>query len=809
MDALLQDLRYAFRQLRRNPGFTAMAVLTLALGVGANSAIFSVVNGVLLRSLPFAQPDRVVQLYTDYAQDDHTYPLSAPDFMSFHEEADVFRDVAAYAPSEQTLTGDGDPRRVGTAIVSADFFGLMGVTPALGRAFRPEENQAGRTNVAVLSHDFWQSHFGGDASVLGRTITLNGNPREVVGVLPAGFDFPADQDVYYPLTYNSTYSSTTAEGRRGEFLAVVARLEPGVSMERAEAAVSALSDRLRREFPGTNGAIRIAMVPLSDQLLGDVRTPLLVLLGAVGLVLLIACANVANLLLSRAAAREGELAVRTAVGARRGRLITQLLTESLILGLIGGAVGLLLAYAGTEALLALRPEGIPRLDEVGIDGAVLAYTAAIALFTGLVFGLIPAIQVTRGDLTSSLKEGGRGALAGRRGNRVRGGLIVAEMALAVMLLVGAGLLIRSFIELTAVDPGFRTEQVMAFDLALPASSYGGAAAERQFFDRLLDRVRALPGVQSASAVSDLPLTGASTIYGFRIQGRQPPPPGEVQDIVVKVATPGYFRTLGIPLRGGRTLEERDHAESTPVAVLNEAAASRFFPAVNPVGQRLTFGAPAGEEPTWIEVVGVVGNTPQYGLDQDVRPELYLANDQFSSSAMTVTLGTAGDPLRLASAIRREVRALDADLPIEDIRTLGSVVTQSVAQPRFYMALLSIFAAVALVLSAIGIFGVMSYTVAQRTREIGIRMALGADPRKVLSLVVRRALLLALGGTVLGLLGAVALTRILETLLYGIAPTDVATYASVPLVLLAVAGLASWIPARAATRVDPIIALRQD
>lgn len=801
METLRQDIRYALRQLTGNPGFALMAVLTLALGIGANSAIFTVVNGVLLRSLPFDEPDRLVMLYTEYPQDEAKYPLSPPDFMSFHEEADVFSDVAAYSPSTQTMTDTGEPTRIDVGIVSADFFELMGVAPVLGRTFRAEENQSGQTGVALLGDAMWRQEFGADPDIIGRTLTLNGVSREVIGVLPEGFDFPAERDLYYPLTYGSTFSATTAEGRRGEYLSVVARLAPGVSQGRAEAAVGTLSDRLRQAFPETNEALSIALVPLRDQLLGDIRTPLLVLLGAVGLVLLIACANVANLLLTRAAAREGELAVRAALGAKRGRLLRQLMTESVVLGLLGGAVGLLLAVWGTQALVAMRPEGIPRLDEIGVDGTVVLFTAAVALLAGILFGLIPAIQITRGDLAAPLKEGGRGALSGRGGNRVRSGLIVGEMALAVMLLIGAGLLIRSFLELTAVDPGFRAEQTITYDVSLPASAYEEPSDVRQFYADLLDRMEALPGVESASAVSTLPLAGAGTILTFRIEGREPPARGEIQDIVVKVATPDYFPSLAIPVREGRPLNDVDRADAPGAVVINEAAARRFFPNEEAVGERLVVG------PVEAEIVGVVGNVRQYGLDQEVRPELYVSHAQFPADAMTVVLRTAGEPSALAGAIRREVRQLDPNLPIEEFTTLGEVVSGSVAQPRFYMALLTLFAAVALLLAAIGIFGVMSYSVAQRTREIGVRMALGARAEDVLRLVVRRALWLALGGLALGLLGALALSRILRSLLYDVGTTDPLTFTVVPLVLMSVAALASYLPARRATRVDPMTALR--
>lgn len=803
MEALLQDIRYAVRRLAKSPGFALVAILTLALEIGANTAIFSVVNAVLLRSLPFAEPDRLVMLYTAYPQDETRYPLSPPDFMSYHDDARSFADVVAVNDSRQTLTDEGEPRRVDVGVVSADFFELMGAQPILGRTFRAEENEPGRNTVAVLTHAYWQQQFGADPGVMGNAVTLNGVQREVVGVLPPEFDFPGDRQIYYPLEYTSSFSSTTAEGRRGEFLTVIGRLKPGVTMEQADTEVRTISQRLQQEFPETNSEnISLSMVRLQDEMLGEVRTPLLILLGAVSLVLLIACVNVANLLLARATARSGELAVRVALGARRGRLIRQLLTESMLLGLAGGAAGLLLAVWGTQALIAARPEGIPRLDEIGIDGSVVTFTAGVALATGILFGLLPAVQVTRSGLSGSLREGGRGSLAARGADRTRRGLVIAEMALAVMLLIGAGLLIRSFLQLSAVDPGFRTERVVTFDLSLPSSVYEDGAAIRGFYDQLLNRVEALPGVEAVAAASELPLTGFGSIYGFEIENREPPPPGFVQDAAVTRVTPGYLRTLAIPLRNGRVVDERDRADGPEALLVNEAFVRRYFPNEDPLGRRLTFD---GEN--WVEIVGVTGDVPQQGLDQEVRPGIYAPFPQFTTRSMTVVVRTSTDPLALTRTIRAEVDALDPNLPVERFRTAGQIVSESVAQPRFYTMLLAVFAGVALVLAAIGIYGVISYAVAQQTREIGVRVALGAEARDVVGLVLKRALLLSVVGVGVGIGGALLLTRLLDTLLYNTATTDPLTYLAVAVTLLGVALLASYLPARRAARVDPMIALR--
>lgn len=805
METLMQDVRYAARRLIRSPGFTLVAVLTLALGIGANSAIFSVVYGVLLRPLPFAQPDELVLLYTAYPDDETRYPLSAPDFMSIHDEARSFSGVAAVDAGTQTLTGVEEPVQIYVGGVSDRFFDVMGVSPVLGRTFVPEENRPGAGETVVLGNGFWRERFGSDPGVIGRTMTLNGVQREIVGVLPPGFDFPGNRELYYPLAYNTSYSSTTDEGRRSEFLGVVARLAPGSSMEQVEAEVSAISSRLQQEFPQTNSAnINLSMQPLREYLMGDVRLPLLILLGAVGLVLLIACVNVANLLLARAAARQTELAVRTALGAGKGRLVRQLLTESILLGMAGGFAGLLLALLGTEALLAARPDGIPRLDEVGIDGTIVAFTMLIALGTGLLFGLAPAVHAGRSELASSIRAGSRGGAGGQGANRVRRGLVVAEMALAVVLLIGAGLLIRSFQSLTAVDPGFRTERLATFGISLPSSGYPDGASIRNFYPRLLEQIGSMPGVQSVAAGSDIPLGGTSSIFGFDIENREPPAPGFVQDAAATSVTPDYFSTLGIPLLRGRMLTSQDGAEAPEVLVVNEAFVRRYFPNEDPIGRRISLG---GDE--WMEIVGVVGDAPQDGVAEEVRPTIFGSLEQFTRRWLTVVARTSGDPMALPGMVRREVASLDPNLPVQRFRTGEELVSASVAQPRFYMMLLAIFAGVALVLAAVGVFGVMSFLVTQRTREIGVRMALGADAASVLRLVVGGALGLAVLGVVIGVAAGLAGSRLLSGLLFEVDPVDPATFLAAAGVLLATAAAAGFIPARAATRVDPSTALRNE
>jgi putative ABC transport system permease protein len=628
--------------------------------------------------------------------------------------------------------------------------------------------------------------------------------------MPPGFGFPEGRAAWMPLPYGESFSSETATNRRAEYLTVLARLRPGITVEQAATEVRTIASRLEQRFAETNTNVGAAVVPLHEMIVGEVRTPLLILLGAVGLVLLIACANVANLLLARATTREGELAIRAALGAGRGRLIRQMLTESLLLGLLGGTVGLLLAWYGTDVLVALRPEDIPRLENVGIDAAAVLFTAAAALLTGLIFGLIPAFQITRANLTGSLKEGGR-ALAGRGRSRVRQGLVVGEMALAVMLLVGAGLLLRSFIRLQQVDPGFRAEGALAFDLSLPTSNYSEPTQVADFYRRLLERLQTLPGVQVAGATTVLPLGGNRLILDFNVEGQEPSLPGQGRSMLVRAATPDYFRTVGVPTRRGRVFSEADRAGAPGVVVLNEAAVQRFFPNEDPIGKHIETGW-GFDDGTFAsgEVVGIVGNVKQNGLGEDAAPELYLPHAQFAIEEMSVVLRTTRqDPLALVSSIREEVRALDPNLPPTEFRTLEQVVSRSVAQPRFYTLLLSVFAGVALTLAAIGIFGVISYAVVQRTREIGIRMALGASTGSVLRLVVGGVVGLAAGGAVLGVIGSLALGRFLGSLLYGVTATDLTTYVAVVVILFAIALLASYIPARRAARVDPMVALRAE
>jgi putative ABC transport system permease protein len=802
VDTFRKDVRYALRKLGRSPGFTTVALVTLALGIGATTAIFSVVDGVLIRSLPFERPDELVRVYTIYPNDEGSYPLSAPDFMSVASEPGIFSEVTGYYGTRQTLTGMGEPSELDVTVVARDYFRLLGAEPVLGRSFTVAEHVPGQADAVVLSHAAWTTRFGGDPEILGRTLTLNGTARTIVGVLPAGFGYPADAELYTPLPYGPQFDAATAQGRRSEFISVVGRLRPGEDVGDAGPALRVLSERLRAEFPQTNQLVSLMARPLRDEMLGEVRTPLLILLGAVGLVLLIAIANVANLMLARATARQGELNLRAALGASRVRLVRQLLTESLVLGLVGGALGLLLAVWGISALVAAAPEGLPRTDTIGVDPRVALFALLVSIGAGVAFGLAPSVQAGR-RLAASLR-GGPGAGTTRSANRFRSGLVVAEMALAVVLLVGSGLLLRSFQHLMAVDPGFNPERVITFDVFLPQSAYDPGPPVRGFFDQLLTRIDALPGVQSAATASQLPLTGAGNLWSFGVEGRDRlVADDQVQDLVVRVISPDYLRTIGAGIQQGRAFTPFDGPDAPGVVLLNEAAVRRYFPTEDPLGLTIDFGGPGGE------VVGIVRDVKQYGLHEDARAEAYLPHAQLASRSMRVVVRTAGDPAALTGALRREVHALDPNLPVERFVTLEEVVARAAATQRFLASLVTLFAALALTLAAVGIFGVMSYTVIQRTREIGVRLALGAPKDRIVGMLLGRGLALAGLGAVIGVAAALLLSGVLRTQLFGVAATDVLTYATVALLLLVVAAAACYLPARRATAVDPMIALREE
>ncbi len=804
MGNLLRDVRYAVRVLFKSPGFSVVAVLALALGIGANTAIFSVVKAVLLSPLPYPAAERLVWIWeTNETNNILREPASLPNYNDWRQQGQSFEGIAAFAGTPLALTGEGEPERIEGAAVSANFFPVLGVEPSLGRGFLAEENTPGKNRVVVLSRGLWQRRYGSNTKILGQTLTLNGNPYTVVGVAAEGFKHPEtgpQPEMWVPLAFNLEQAA-----RRGDYLSVVARLKPGAALDGARSEMGAVASRLAEAYPATNAGWGVTLVPLQERLVGDARAALWVLTGVVGFLLLIACANVANLLLVRAASRRQEIAVRTALGAGRLRLVRQFLSESVLLALAGGALGLLFAMWGIDVLLALGPGNLPRLDEVGLDWKVLGFTLLVSLATGVVFGLLPALYATGSDLTEALKEGSRSSTTGVGGRRLRNALVIAEMAIAVVMLTGAGLMIRSFMRLQEVDPGFKPERIMAVSLALPASKYKEPPQLSGFFEQLLGRVSALPGVESAAAVSALPLGGGGDVIAFEIEGRPAPPPEQVMDAEYRVVSSDYFATMGIALVRGEGITARHVAGSPEVTVINETMARLHWPGEDPVGKRINLGDPSRSP--WRTVIGVVRDIRHEGLDKVPYPQMYAPYAQFPRRSMTLVARAAADPLALAPGVRREVAALDKDLPLYNVRTMEQVMAESVARQRFTMLLIAIFAGVGLLLASVGIYGVISYTVSQRSHELSVRLALGAQGRDILRMVVGQGMLLALGGIGAGLAAAFLLTRMMASLLYGVSTTDPLTFALVPVSLAGVALLASLIPARRATRVDPAGALR--
>ena len=797
---LRQDVGYALRMLRRAPGFTLVALITLALGIGANSAIFSVVQGVLLAPLPYRDAGRLYRVTTLYP-DGTPYSLSPPDFMSVREQTRTLEQVEALSGGVYTMLGAGEPREVRGTSVSDGLFGLLGLQVAIGRGLQPGENQPGHERVAVLDHGFWQRQFGGDPGVLGRTVRIGGTPVEIVGVLGSGGRLLDDAEVYTPLVYDDTFSASTAKGRRGEYLTVIGRAKPDASFAQIEGDLRRIGGQLQSAFGETNEALTFNARPLADVIVGNVRRPLLLLLGAVGFVLLVACANVANLLLARASARQAELAVRAALGAGRGRLLRQMLTEAVVLGTGGAILGLVIAVAATRGLVAAQPADIPRLEDVGVDRGVVMFTFAIAIATSLAFGMLPALQLTGRRVQTGLRETTR-AGAGIGGQRMRAALVVAEIALAVVLLTGAGLLIRSFIQLTRVDPGFRAGQALSFRVVLQGERYRQDQPTRIRVAEFEERLGGLPGVTTVGATSVLPLSGRGAMVGFAVDGAPPPPPNVNSEIALASTTPGYLPAIGATLRQGRHFSAQDDTDAPLVAIVNEAAVRRWFPGQNPIGRRLITNGVRRE------VVGVIADVLQRSAAEPVAPMVFVPFAQRTIRSIKMVVQTSGDPSSLAPAIRAAIRALDPELAVADITPMTQLVARSLKAPGFYTSLLALFAGVALVLATIGVFGVMSYAVAQRAREISIRLALGAVPRDVLRMIVGRAIGLSAIGVVVGLAIAVALGRFIQGQLFGVALVDPVTFGAVPLVLGASAGLASFLPARRAMKLDPANALRE-
>jgi putative ABC transport system permease protein len=816
LETLWQDLRYGARMFLKQPGFTLIAVLTLALGIGANTAIFSVVNAVLLRPLPYAEPERLAQVYEANAQQGYDrFAFSLANFVDHRDQQTGFEQMAAYFRRDANLTGAGEPERVQVAVVSASFFPLLRVQPLLGRGFLTEEETPGKHRVAVLSYGLWQRRFGADPRILNQPVTLSGNVYTVVGVLPANFQFPdpfgnnplseaaPKVDLLTPLAYDPK----DLGDRGSHFLSVLARLRPGVELAQARTELRAIAGRLEEQYPDRNKGWTVNVFALQDEVVRTVRPALLLLLAAVAFVLLIACANVSNLLLARAAARQKEMAVRLALGAPRARLLRQLLTESLLLALAGGAAGLALAYWATRAFISFSPASVPRTDEIRLDGTALLFTFGITLLTGVAFGLLPALQASKPDVHPTLKEGGRqgGNRAGRP--RTRRLLVVAEVALSLLLLIGGGLMIRTFISFQRVNPGFRTDNLLTMKLALPSTKYREPQQQAAFYQQVIERVRALPGVQGVGAVSDLPLAEGG-VYTFRIEGR---PSASAQDDPVAVwraISPDYFRTMGMRLRRGREFTEHDQPGAVEVIVINETMAASFWPGEDPIGKRIQIYDDREPMP-WREIVGVVNDTKQTGLDAPTRPEIYVPFSQRPRAAMTLIAHTAAGPEQLADAMRAAVRAVDPEQPVYRVSTMEQFFSAEVAAPRATMFLMGALAVAALILAAVGIYGVMAYAVTQQTHEIGIRMALGATQRDALRLVIGQGMTLALIGEVIGFAGAFALTRLMTSLLFGVSATDPATFTVIALLLTGVALLACYIPARRATKVDPLVALRYE
>ncbi len=809
LEQLWQDLRYGLRMLAKNPGFTFVAVVTLALGIGATTSIFSVVNAVLLRPLAFRNSGRVCLVMESLP----SFPELAPsyeNYRDFRDQSKSFEGIAAEHPQPVTMTGRGDPERLTAQFVSANLFPLLGVNALEGHTFTPDEDRFGGPAVVLLSYGFWQRNFGGERSILGKSVTIDDVSYAVTGILPPGFQVVSPVDVYLPF---EPWAHALPDDRNWHpGINAIGRLRDGVSLEHARAEMSTIAERLAKQYPTYDAGMGAVVVGLQDRLVQNVRAALLVLLGAVTLVLLIACANIANLLLARAASRHKEIAVRAALGAERWRMLRQLLTESLLLALVGAGLGLLLAQLIMTPLVDLAGNTIPKVGHIGLDGGVLGFTVAVALLAGISFGLAPALQMAKADIRPALSDASRGSTAGTSRHRMRNILVVAEVALALVLLIGAGLLLRSFARLQDVQPGFQPSNLLVVDVPLSPKLYAKPAERMGFFDQVLERARNLPGVTSVGGALILPVTGSGSAIHFNIQGRPPKTPHDFILVGYRPVTPEYLQTLRVPLLQGRLFKDSDTERNAYVAVVNEAMAKQYFPGQSPLGKHVQLGALPDNQVPWMEIVGVVGDMKQ-SLASEAPSEMYVPYRQADSIipvfAMSLVVRTSKDPHQEVSALRGAVHDLNANQPLVNFRTMQESIATSVSDSRFRTTLLGIFAASALLLSVVGLYGLIAYSVAQRTQEIGLRMALGAERKDVLKMVVSQGLKLVLIGVAVGVAGALALSRLLTQFLYGVAPSDPATFVGVASILVVVAVLACWIPARRAMEVDPMAALRYE
>jgi len=806
VNTIWQDTRYGARMLRKSPGLTSVAVLSLALGMGAISTIFSFVNGIMLRPLPYPESERLVLVdETAFKRGSPSMNVSYPNFLDWREQNHSFEDIGCYSTGGFIIApggGGNEPEQLKGAFVTQGLFEILGVAPILGRTFTADEDQPDHDLVVILSHGLWQRRFGSDPNILGQTLLLNNRPRVVIGVMPKGFQFPEVAEAWGPLALNTKLWTRTDHG-----LLSIARLKPGVTLEQAQAEMISIASNIEAQNPVTNEGLSVSLASLRAGLVGDYKKALLILLGVVAFVLLIACVNVANLLLARGAARQKEIAIRAALGANRRRIFRQLLTESLLLGLISGALGLMLALWGMDLLLSAIPIDIPFWMKFDLDGRVLGFTAACSLLTGFVFGTAPALEASNPDLNETLKEGGRSGAGGGR-HRLRSLLVVAEIALSLVLLVGAGLMMRSFMSLQHVNAGFNPDGVLTAYIALPGAKYRPAEKRAAFFTQLLERVRGISGVQSAGTNSGLPLGGNNWGRSLTVEGFPVLSVGEAPAINHCVISPDYFAAMGIPILKGRDFDERDTREAQKVTIIDERLAREYWSNEDPIGKRIRFGPPEDNEP-WHTIVGVVREVKHDRLDASTRMSVYLPFAQMPIGGSSLAIRSAGRPENITGAVRAQLRELDPDLPLTQVRPMTEVVARSVWQPRLYTALFAVFAAVALILATVGIYGVMSYAVTQRTREIGLRMALGAERKDVLKLVVGHGVVITAIGIGAGLAAAVGLTRLMSSLLFGVTTTDPITFAAVSVVLAGVALGACFVPAMRAAKVDPMVALRYE